>query len=108
MRAELALLDALGGEHAACERDGGVRLDEDPLRFSTSTATMPLLPALRSGLLRVMLVGLDDALHKLVPDDVLVAERDERDPVDRGEDVLNLDQPRRLIAWQVDLPSRRP
>jgi hypothetical protein len=38
-----------------------------------------------------------------VPHDVLVAEADERDPVDRAEDVLHLDQPGRLLARQVDL-----
>ena len=54
-------------------------------------------------LLRVQLVRLDDALHELVPHDVLVPEADERDAVDRPEDVLHLDQPRCLLARKVDL-----
>ena len=53
------------------------------------------------------LVGLDDALHELVPNDVFVAEADERDPVERAEDVLHLDQARRLLARKVD-PYLRP
>ena len=44
--------------------------------------------ALRARLLGVQPVRLDDPLDELVPDDVLVAEADERDPVDRAEDVL--------------------
>src|SRR6266545_2855321 len=54
-------------------------------------------------LLRVMLVRLDDPLHELVPDDVLVREADEGDAVDAGQDVLYLDEARRLLARQVDL-----
>src|SRR6266540_1283591 len=53
-------------------------------------------------LLRVMLVRLDDPLHELVPDDVLVREADEGDAVDAGQDVLYLDEARRLLARQVD------
>jgi TusA-related sulfurtransferase len=35
-------------------------------------------------------VGLDDALNELVANDVLVAEADESDPVERAENVLHL------------------
>ena len=38
-----------------------------------------------------------------MPDDVLVRELDEADPVDRAEDVAHLDQAERLVARQVDL-----
>src|SRR2546423_949560 len=60
-------------------------------------------PALRAGLLGVQLVRLHDPLDELVSHDVLVPEADECDAVDRGEDVLHLDQPRGLLARQVDL-----
>src|SRR5581483_9773608 len=65
-----------------------------PLRFSTSTSiTSPRsAPARGSGLLGVPLVRLDDALHELVPHDVLVPEAHERDAVHRAEDVLHLNQ----------------
>src|SRR5262245_7028072 len=53
-----------------------------PLRLSTSTEITVLLAPRGPGLLRVLPVGLDDALHELVADDVLVAEADERDVVD--------------------------
>ena len=56
-----------------------------------------------AGLLGVLLVRLDDPLHELVPDDVLVAEAHEADAVDDAEDVLHLDQAGRLLARQVDL-----
>src|SRR3954451_2022914 len=61
------------------------------------------LPPLRAGLLRVLAVRLDDALHELVPDHVLVSEADEGDAVERPEDVLHLDQPGGLLAREVDL-----
>src|SRR5262245_11174119 len=61
------------------------------------------LPTLRAGLLRVLAVRLHDALDELVTHDVLVPEADERDSFERPEDVLHLDQTRRLLAWQVDL-----
>ena len=50
-----------------------------------------------------MPVGLDDPLDELVPDDVVVRELDERDAVDRAEDVAHRDQARRLARRQVDL-----
>src|SRR5262245_56378764 len=74
-----------------------------PLLFSTTTVTTASLPTLRAGLLRVLAVRLHDALDELVPDNVLVAEADERDAVERAEDVLHLNQARRLLARQVDL-----
>src|SRR5690348_15612302 len=74
----------------------------NPLRFATSTSTTSAL-ALRARALGVLPVGLDDPLHELVPHDVLVAEADERDPVERAEDVLNVDQARSLITSEVDL-----
>src|SRR3989442_9780781 len=64
---------------------------------------MPLLPPCRPGLLRVQLVGLDDPLYELVPHDVLVAEADESDAVDRAEDVLHLDETGSLLARPVYL-----
>src|SRR5436190_20340770 len=51
----------------------------------------------------MLLVRLDDPLHELVADDVLVAELDERNAVDRGEDLAHLDQPGCLLPRQVDL-----
>src|SRR5438093_134679 len=48
-------------------------------------------------------VGGDDALHELVPDDVLAAEADEVDVLDPGEDVAHLDQSRLRALLQVDL-----
>src|SRR5215831_17641230 len=75
-----------------------------PLLLSTSTdSIVALLPALGAGLLGVLAVGLDDALHELVAHDVLMPEVNECDSVDGGEDLLHLDQPRRLVAGQVDL-----
>src|SRR5919199_1727427 len=74
-----------------------------PLRLTTSTATIRLSATLRPGLLGVQLVGLDDPLDELVPDDVPVPEADEGDAVDGGEDVLHLDQAGRLLPGQVDL-----
>ena len=44
--------------------------------------------------LGVHVVGLDDPLHELVPDDVLAAEADELDPLDRVEHVGDHDQAR--------------
>src|SRR6476659_1171898 len=55
----------------------------------------------RAGLLGVALVRLDDALHELVPHDVLVSELDESDPVDAREDLAHLDEPGRLLSWEV-------
>src|SRR5439155_19547817 len=74
-----------------------------PLRFETSTAITFLSAPLGAGLLRVQPVRLDDPLDELVSHDVLVPEADEGDIVERAEDVLDLDQPRRLVARQVDL-----
>src|SRR5918999_76032 len=74
-----------------------------PLRFATSTSTIELPPPCGAGFLRVGLVGLHDPLHELVPHDILVAEPDEGDPVDRPEDVLHLDQARGLLLREVDL-----
>ena len=48
-------------------------------------------------------VGGDDPLHELVADDVLAAEADEGDVVDRGEDLADDDQAGALVARQVDL-----
>src|SRR5205814_3821786 len=62
-----------------------------------------ILPPLRARLLRMQLVRLDDPLNELVAHDVLVAETDERDAVDRTEDVLHLDETGRLFSRQVDL-----
>src|SRR5215204_3865018 len=64
-----------------------------------SSTWMPL----RAGLLRVLAVRLDDALHELVTDDVLMREADERDTVERAEDVLHLDEAGGLLAREVDL-----
>ena len=53
--------------------------------------------------LRVLAVGGDDPLDELVADDVLAAEADEGDVVDRGEDLADDHQPGALVARQVDL-----
>src|SRR5436190_18412621 len=62
-----------------------------------------LATALRARLLRMELVRLDDPLHESMPDHILVPEPDEGDPLDRAEDVLDVDEPRRLLAGKVDL-----
>src|SRR5262249_2262922 len=74
-----------------------------PLRLSTSTVSTELRAPSGARLLRVLAVGLDDALHELVADDVAMVEADEADPVDALEDLWHLDQPGRLVARQVDL-----
>src|SRR5262245_23171367 len=76
-----------------------------PCRSGSRSRLTPTasLPTLRTGLLRVLAVRLDDALDQLVPDDVLVPEANERDAVQGAEDVLDLDQAGRLLAGQVDL-----
>ena len=53
--------------------------------------------------LGVLVVGLDDPLHELVAHDVLAAEADELDVLDRVEHVADDDQPGLLLARQVDL-----
>ena len=53
--------------------------------------------------LGVRVVGLDDPLHELVAHDVLAAEAHELDVLDRVEHVADDDQPRLLLARQVDL-----
>src|SRR4029079_12459899 len=71
------------------------------VRLSTSTATPALadVPAP----LRVDPVRIDDALHQLVPDDVLAVEQDEGEVLDVAQDLAHLDQTGALSAWQVDL-----
>ena len=81
---ELAVLDPLGAQHArARARPRRASSTSSPLRFSTSTDSIASPAPFGARLLRVLAVGLDDPLHELVADDVLVAEADERDPVDR-------------------------
>jgi len=43
-------------------------------------------------LLGMRLVGFNDHLHQLVPDDVFVAEVNEVNAIDAGQDALSLDQ----------------
>src|SRR5262249_61763126 len=62
-----------------------------------------LASPLRARLPRMQLVRLDDALNEPVSHDVLVAEPDECDPVDRAEDVLHVDEAGGLLAGEVDL-----
>src|SRR5438105_3883438 len=63
----------------------------------------PSRPQLGREPLRVLVVGGDDPLHELVAHDVLLAETDELDPFDLLEHVGDHDQPRILLAWEVDL-----
>ncbi len=92
--AEIAVVDPLRGEHLARELRGSLLIDLCPAavcdfdghRHQTSLAT------LCAGLLRMPAVGLHDPLDELVPDDVFMAEADERDAVERAEDILHLDQ----------------
>ena len=90
---KLAFVDPLGGEHLARKRDGriGVQLGATAID-DLDVDHPPLLPPLRSRLLRVQLVRLDDPLNELVPDDILMSEADERDPGDAVEDVLYLNE----------------
>ncbi len=74
-------------EHPAC----------DHRRGRGSAGELGRLP------LGVLVVGLDDALHELVAHDVLAAEAHELDALDRVEYVADHDQPRTLLARQVDL-----
>ena len=60
-------------------------------------------PQLGRGALGVLVVGGDDPAHELVADDVLLAEADELDPLDVLEDVADHDEPRVLVAREVDL-----
>jgi hypothetical protein len=46
---------------------------------------------LNLALLRMRLIGLDDHLHQLVTDHVFVAEVDEVDAIDAGQDAFGLD-----------------
>ena len=102
-RPKLALLDPLGREHAPRSSTAPASSTAAPLRFSTSTATT------RTYRLRAVPVSSAWSLYastircELVPDDVLVRELDEADPVDRAEDVAHLDQAGGLVARQVDL-----
>src|SRR5712671_1327239 len=52
---------------------------------------------------RERLVRLDDLLHQLVAHDVAIVEMDERDAVDRADDLHRLDEPRGAPLGQVDL-----
>src|SRR5436853_6181091 len=56
-----------------------------------------------AGAVRIRLVGLDDLLHELMAHDVAIAEVDERNAVDRADDLHRLDQPRRPSGRQIDL-----
>src|SRR3954451_22755384 len=51
----------------------------------------------------VLLVGVDDALHELVAHDVLAAEANEVDALEPLEDLGHDDEPRVLVAREVDL-----
>src|SRR5438270_12266093 len=62
-----------------------------------------LRPQLRREALCVLVVGGDDPLYELVAHDVLLAEADELDPLDLLEHVGDHDQPRVLLAREVDL-----
>src|SRR3954471_17417153 len=78
---DLALVDSFRGEDRANDRGRlvGVELGAASIE-DLNVDHRPLLPPLRSRLLRVQLVRVDDPLDELVPDDVLVTEPDERDP----------------------------
>ena len=54
------------------------------------------------------LVRLDDSLHQLVSDHVLVPELDKTDVVDAREDLPHLDQTGRLLAREIDVRPNRP
>src|SRR5204863_6574859 len=101
---QLPLLDSLDCKNVTGDRGSRRDVQIDAAAIDDLDVDHPaLLPPLRSGLLRMQLVSLDDALDELVADDVLVAETDERDAVDPPEDVLDLNQARCLLARQVDL-----
>src|SRR5215510_5476571 len=78
---------------------------------STWSAGVPLLPkpprcegVLRTAAaIRELLVRLDDLLDELVAHDVAIVEVDERDPLDRPDDLHRLDQPGRPARGQIDL-----
>ena len=57
----------------------------------------------RPGALAVLAVGGDDPLHEPVADDVVAAEADEADVVDRREDLADDDEAGPLVGRQVDL-----
>src|SRR5215831_8245579 len=51
----------------------------------------------------MLLVGLDDVVHKLVPNDIPFIEIDELDAVDVAKDLPYFDEPGHSIRWQIDL-----
>src|SRR4051812_4460966 len=72
---------------------------------TTSTSSTPALgrTQLRGLTSGVLVVGLDDALHQAVANDVLAPEPDELDALDPLEDLRDGDEPGLLVLREVDL-----
>src|SRR5436853_5280371 len=74
---------------------GGAAIARRPRRL----ASVPGAAGRRGG----RLVRLHDLPHQLVPHDVAIVEVDERDALDRVDDLNRLDEPGGLAARQIDL-----
>ena len=72
-----------------------------PHHLPASAGSAPLL----LGAAVVLVEGLDDLLHEVMPHDVLVAEADEAHSFDLPQDVLDLEQPGLLRTHEIVLPA---
>src|SRR3954447_21605719 len=81
------------------------RADSSSGARSTSTSSTAPVRRAQTGRLAgaVLVVGVDDPLDELVADDVLTAEAHEVDVLEALEDLADHDEPRLLVARQVDL-----
>src|SRR5918994_2121937 len=95
--------DAAASAHASTIRASGSASPITSTSNKLGRAAALGRPQLLGRALLVLVVRGDDPLHELVADDVLAAEVDELDAVDALEDVVDHDQPRFLVARQVDL-----
>ena len=104
---QVPLLDAGGGEREPAQlldvahlQALGGQLRADDLDLEQGSVGAPSVggPELGREPFGVLAVGLDDALHELVADDVLAAEAHELDALDRLEDLADDDEPGPLVA----------
>src|SRR3954471_20100765 len=81
------------------------RADSSSGARGTSTSSTAPVRRAQTGRLAgaVLVVGVDDPLDELVADDVLTAEAHEVDVLEALEDLADHDEPRLLVARQVDL-----
>src|SRR5688572_32067620 len=74
-----------------------------PSRTARPRPSVTVTRNLLSGSTAVGVVRLDDLLHQLVPDDVLLVEEDELDPLDVLDHLHRFDEARGAARRQVDL-----